>query len=426
MTHRILFSLTALLSLVLFTVSAEASELETVPSSKQLVENELIYIDYIFEGSRPSGLAAIKVEGALFQPVDIYPYRENRKSYTRLRYSFNTPNAGKYIVPSAEFVVGTKKLYSSPISLNVHPQTALQKGTAIVEGHKLTYYTLLKTTKTSLYPNEHLPVEYKLYLPATSNVNLWGLPEADQSNCTAWRFETPERNTTPGRVIIKGQKFQVGSYHTTLTGVKSGIATFGPIKTRIVQKARILTLTGNRTVLDDQRYLSPALNLTVSPLPPNPPAGFKGAVGRFHMYAATQTEPNITDADSVKAVVKISGSGGLHTLKAPDLTADEQWNPVSINKSDLGKSRKSIIGTAEFTYLLQPTGKSSETPGFRFVFLDPILNTYRVLTKKGVPVNVSITPATEPETAKLLNISLSTVNREWKAAKIWLNHQIKV
>jgi len=32
---------------------------------------------------------------------------------------------------------------------------------------------------------------------------------------------------------------------------------------------------------------------------------------------------------------------------------------------------------------------------------------------------------TEPETAKLLNVSLSTVNREWKAAKIWLKHQIK-
>ena len=32
---------------------------------------------------------------------------------------------------------------------------------------------------------------------------------------------------------------------------------------------------------------------------------------------------------------------------------------------------------------------------------------------------------TEPETAKLMDISLSTVNREWKAAKIWLKHQIK-
>jgi len=32
---------------------------------------------------------------------------------------------------------------------------------------------------------------------------------------------------------------------------------------------------------------------------------------------------------------------------------------------------------------------------------------------------------TEPETAKLMKISISTVNREWKAAKIWLKHQIK-
>jgi len=32
---------------------------------------------------------------------------------------------------------------------------------------------------------------------------------------------------------------------------------------------------------------------------------------------------------------------------------------------------------------------------------------------------------TEHETAKLMDISLSTVNREWKAAKIWLKHQIK-
>ncbi len=32
---------------------------------------------------------------------------------------------------------------------------------------------------------------------------------------------------------------------------------------------------------------------------------------------------------------------------------------------------------------------------------------------------------TEQETAKLMKISLSTVNREWKAAKIFLKHQIK-
>ena len=32
---------------------------------------------------------------------------------------------------------------------------------------------------------------------------------------------------------------------------------------------------------------------------------------------------------------------------------------------------------------------------------------------------------TELETAKIMKVSLSTVNREWKAAKIWLKHQIK-
>jgi RNA polymerase sigma factor (TIGR02999 family) len=33
---------------------------------------------------------------------------------------------------------------------------------------------------------------------------------------------------------------------------------------------------------------------------------------------------------------------------------------------------------------------------------------------------------TEPETAEIMKVSLSTVNREWKAAKIWLKHQIKI
>ena len=33
---------------------------------------------------------------------------------------------------------------------------------------------------------------------------------------------------------------------------------------------------------------------------------------------------------------------------------------------------------------------------------------------------------TESETAKLMKVSLSTVNREWKAAKIFLKHQIKI
>jgi RNA polymerase sigma factor (TIGR02999 family) len=32
---------------------------------------------------------------------------------------------------------------------------------------------------------------------------------------------------------------------------------------------------------------------------------------------------------------------------------------------------------------------------------------------------------TEKEVAKILDVSISTVNREWKAAKLWLMHQIR-
>lgn len=404
--------ITAITWLSCFSATAQVI---TLTSSDNLVTGENCYVTFVIEmksTQAPLRGPDIAVKNALFQLYDTSFINQRGRKFFRLVYRFNSPNKGTFTIPATNFTpeVSHPRNISAPITLTVRDKKTLIKkqieSTSIKASPSRTspsntypYYAQLIAEKTSLFPNEATRLEYKIYLPKPINIAQWGLPTGDKKNATAWRFETPDIRSINGDVVIDGTTYQVGRFHTTVSGVNPGKATLGPYKTRIVHRASMISRMGSFLETQEIFPLSETIQLNILDLPPNPPTNFKGDVGAFKMIVNIETKPELTPAESIKANITLMGRGKFSEITPPSLTNAQHWKLISKSKRDLGDLRKNIEAFAEFTYLIQPTntGPPTTTPGFSFSYLDPDLQAYQTITYPGVPVTVKLTPSTASE-----------------------------
>ncbi len=389
----------------------------SITSSKNLITGENCYVTFVVEASSSvPKRTEIAVDNAFFQLHDTNAIRQQGKRYYLFKYRFNSPNAGTFIIPATAFATTNPGDTSEPITIRVRDRNTLKKHTVdsrSVESPKgpvrktYVYYTQLITEETSLYPNEVTRLEYKIYLPKHIKVVQWGLPSGDKKNATAWRFETPDPLVTNGDAVIDRRNYQVGRFHTTVSGIKAGKAVLGPFKTRVVHDTAMINTDGSFTETQEIFPLSETLELEIRKLPPNPPADFKGDVGNFKMSVNIESKTELKTNESIKAEVTLLGRGKFSEITPPSLTNDEHWKLISESKRDLGKLRKNINAFAEFTYLIQPSNTAqagaSSTPGFSFSYLDPDLKAYRTLTHPGVPVTIKLTPDSDSNSSTATN-----------------------
>ena len=382
-------------------ISAEA-KVTTILSSNHIVTGEINYITFIIDAP-PEKLIQplIDVPEATINLYSTQSYRQQGKLYCQLTYKFKPTNKGTYTIPATAFSIDE---VSKPLTITVNQQSSLEK--QVIQSTTLNqpdgsnfsrktypYYTQLAVIKPSLFPNEATQLEYKIYLPQEINIAQWGLPTGPKENATAWRFETPRARSLNGSVIIDGIKFQVGTFYTTVSGIKPGLAKIGPFKNRIVHNIPILTSSGYRVEAQKIHIESGSIQLNIRDLPPNPPENFKGDVGHYSMSIDIESKTEISSSESIKAKVTLNGKGKLYELSPPSLTEDEHWKIISKSKRELGQNRKRTEGIAEFDYLIQPrnTGPAKTTPGFTFSFLDPDLEAYTTIAYPGVPITINLT-----------------------------------
>ena len=131
------------------------------------------------------------------------------------------------------------------------------------------------------------------------------------------------------------------------------------------------------------------VSLNVLPLPEPKPAGFNGAVGRFDI--ATSLTPELLRTNEVANYnIKITGSGNIKYLKAPELQV-----PVGIDaytpKTDVQSkaSGSNVSGTFTVDYTLMPQQVGDYTiPGIRFVYFDPQTASYKTVNGHEFDIRV--------------------------------------
>jgi len=406
--------------------STLGAKIYSITSSYNLISGENCYITYVIETSsnqpqpqfvRPN----TKINNATLRIYDTRVIAQRGKRIYLLEYQFHSQSTGKFIIPPLKFNRNNDENTSKPITLYVRDKSSLSKHTAESKSvsnpqrttpKTYTYYTQLITEKSTLFPNEVTNLEYKVYLPKSINIAQWGLPTGEKKNATAWRFETPDIQTTSSDAIIDGIEYKIGRFHTTVSGIKAGKSILGPFKSRVVHQIAMINRMGPFIETQEIFPLSETIELNILDLPPNPPADFKGDVGNFKMSVNIESKNELLPSESIKAEVKLEGRGKFSEITPPSLTNDENWKLISENKRDLGELRKQIESFAEFTYLIQPNNNHSikATPGFSFSYLDPNIKAYRTLTHPGIPVSIkqhtanSDTPTLTDSSKQMLGI----------------------
>lgn len=243
--------------------------------------------------------------------------------------------------------------------------------------------------KTTLYVGEQCPLTLKIYVPTSLRPSSWGLPEPEKKNCLAWRFEAPSRDNI-SELVIYNANYIAGPFKTTLSGISPGTATFGPTRLKIVSRQRRIDPRRGIIISDIPVGLSlPAINFDILPLPPNAPAGFKGAVGQFNL-AAECKKAAIKDTDTLEVFIRVEGEGNLENIKAPELTG-KGWKVIDSSKMERGGERRLAQGAVTFRQILRPEPSPDlpkAIPSYALSFFNPDNKSYYTLTTAPMPVTV--------------------------------------
>ena len=148
--------------------------------------------------------------------------------------------------------------------------------------------------------------------------------------------------------------------------------------------------------------------VTVLPLPGNPPAGFRGAVGSYRI-SSTADHTEIAQGDPVTWTVTVTGTGnikGLPDFTTPSLSGFRAYDPKVKTKTNRRNGRAG--GTKTYSRVLIPLHSGmTKIPGVSLTFFDPAKKAYRTVTTR--PHGLSVIPGERDPATPAIALSQSQI-----------------
>lgn len=310
------------------------------------------------------------------------------------RYALTARQAGRVTLGPFQVEYEGKQLATQPITVEVVAQAQGARGGAPGAPGGTELRLVATAAKTDAYVGERIPLTVKLFVGNVRVDNLQFPKIAGEG----FSVEPPPQPAQQEEVV-HGRRYRTLTFQTTLTALRSGPLTVGPVSMGMnVYSRRRGGAFGNAFFDDVFAEASPheeqaePLSLTVHALPEaGRPADFGGAVGRFDFgLEAKPTDLNAGDPITVR--MRISGEGNLGTVPAPKIPVDDRFRTydAQVAKDEDGK------GARTFEQVLIPkVAGISELPAVRFSYFDPAAGRYQTVTRGPVPLTVRAAAAVE-------------------------------
>ncbi len=329
-------------------------------------------------------------------------------------YVLQPRNAGKFTIGSASVKVGDKTLTSQPVVVEVYDKPVTNStapndqntssGDVDINSY-LSQNVFIKTevTDQEIYKGEDITVTMKVCVKRNSSIYGYKILQAVQTpkydGFYVNDIQLQDQQTTTE--TINGEQYDVSLVKKTiLTAQKSGTLEIDPIVLDAVfgvkvQKQKKKSGDPFQDMFDDffsdpfnsgnkeVRYSisSRPVKIKVNDLPPNPPADFNGAVGKFTMKTELNNATTKTD-EPLTYRVTISGNGNLSLFEAPDLSLPPGWETYDPKMNESG-------GSKIFEYLLIPRSPGDFTiPAHAWSYFDPAKKQYVRLSSESYNVHV--------------------------------------
>lgn len=319
---------------------------------------------------------------------------------------------GDYTIGPAAMTIGGRQYRSNAVKIKVVkgrpvPQQPAQPGSGVsgdraADGNSsdISKKLFLRAVanKTNVYQGEQISVSYKLY----ANINVVGsTPDKLPDFNGFWSQEIKNNNQNIGWTVeeYNGQRYHVAVLkEVILFPERYGKLVLDPLAMTFV--VRQITPSndpieqffgGGRAEDVKYKLKSPPVTINVKQLPEqDKPAGFQGAVGNFSI-GATLDKSAIRANEALNYTVKITGSGNLKLLKAPelDLAADiEKYDPKVTDH--ITETINGVSGSREYSYLLIPRHEGNYTiEALKFSYFNPAAQRYVTLSANSFPVKVA-------------------------------------
>ena len=345
-----------------------------------------------------------------------------------LTYNFLiTPTkTGTYTLPSLTIPSNGAVHKTQPLKLRVVAANSEERKGGVSDYA----FVRLVVGKNTAYVGEPVPVEIQLFLQN----GRYNMPELSAEGFNMTDYPEPKSSRAQRGNAI----FQVRTFQTAATPVKSGALQIGPVTMDVVLKIR--QNQRRRSPFNDPfeglltRYQdvpatleAKAHNITVKPLPvEGRPANFNGAVGQFAMTAKA-SPLEVTVGDPVTLNIQLSGEGTVDSLTLPKLAwpGFKSYEPsISSEQADpLGLS-----GTKVFEQVIIPENDSiTEVPKIELAYFNPEEETYMTLSQGPFPlkVNPSAKPVRIPTTTANGDNSTGIENDTPPQSELlWIKHEL--
>lgn len=315
---------------------------------------------------------------------------------------------GEYTIGEARVKSGGKSYKTSPVTVKVIKEVAggeSGKGGQAKENEapsaRLAEDDVLivaSVDRTNVYKGQPVLVTYKLYTRVAMNAEGQKMPSfagfwTQRLNVDANRWVREEYN---GKIY---DACPVAEY--LLFPQQSGSVKIEPMEMSVVARLQVKSPRRAHDPFADffdvpqiqevRRVVrSKELILNVKALPEGAPESFSGAVGEFDMQV-TPPADNIEANTAVTYVVKISGTGNLSMIQAPQIELPTTFEQYSVKSSEsIQTTSRGVSGYRQFEYPMIARAEGDFfIPSLEFTYFNPRLAKYVTLTAEEYAIYVA-------------------------------------
>ncbi len=296
---------------------------------------------------------------------------------------FVTEQIGDIIIPGFNLEVAGQKLSSAPLTLKVLRE---DPNSPPAEFGTNQVFLWLALPKREMFLGEILVAEARLYLRTEiGNISDLQIPSVSGDGYNAGALN----RAAQFQRRVGNATYNVLPFNFTLTPVKSGQLTVGPLAGSVVIYGGQQDFFGRYRQSAQASFSSDPKNLSVTPVPKeNAPANFTGAVGNYTMNVNVGPT-NVVTGDPITVRVQISGRGALSGLMLPEQTAwgDFKSYPPTANLETT--DALGLQGTKTFEQIISPESADiQELPPFSFSFFNPETKTFHTLTHPATKLTI--------------------------------------
>lgn len=353
--------------------------------------------------SRPS---QIPVEGLTITPVgqaSAFNYNPSTGLVASVTYIYqvDTTKPGTFTIPAQEFAAGGINVRTNSVTLTVAAAADGRDGPA-----ERMFFAELVIPKKTPFVGESIPAEIRCYFSPRIRFDPLMNPVVKGEGFTVQKITEPQQDMA----VVDGQNYQVIIYKTSITPLKTGPLSIGPMvaETRVLlPRARPRSFGSgpfNDPFFNDPfggfgtqksvELKSESVDLEVKPLPPGAPASFTGAIGQFTLEAeAAPKQVNVGDPVTVRLTLR--GRGNFDRINPPAPVDPTGWRAYPASGKFQPDDDVKLSGAKVFEQVFVPTEKRTALPGYELTYLDPGSGKYEKLTVRGLPISVTgiATPA---------------------------------